>query len=211
VFLLEELKPQAQPVLEMQSGQLSGLAPAEFRSPKNSKGNADGVVKVWKSEKLEPLEPRLSELSGLHNLFRRSGHKAKMLPAVGLTTFRGSYVVTKTKLELLHDQILCHPLELCKLNPSLVFQLTVAKEFLVGFTHDYDLVFLGNKRAVDEVFRGGGVKADSGRCRVAGRMPLGKGHWNEKQRGVLEFAGQSAGDGEREFAFPKTTHLKGSG
>ena len=76
------------------------------------------MVKVWKSEKLEPLDPGLSELSGLHHFFRSSGHKAEMLPAMGLTTFQGSYVVTKTKLELLHDQILCHPLELCKINPS---------------------------------------------------------------------------------------------
>jgi hypothetical protein len=45
----------------------------------------------------------------------------------------------------------------------------------------------------------------------AGKMPLGKGHWNEKQRVVLEFAGQSAADGEREFEFPNTTNLKGSG
>jgi len=104
--------------VERQSGQLPSLIPAEIRSPKNSKGTADGVVKVWKSEKLEPLEPRLSELSGLHSLFRRSGHKAKMLPAMGLTTFRGSYVVPKTKLELFHDQIPCHPLEFCELNPS---------------------------------------------------------------------------------------------
>ena len=160
MFLLEELKAEAQPVLEMQSGQLLGLAPAEIRSAENSKGTADGVVKVWKSENLEPPEPRLSELSGLHNLFRRSGHKAKMLPAVGLTTLLGSHVVTKTKLELLHDQILCHPLELFKLNPSQVLHQTVAKEFLVGFTHDYDLVFLGNKRAVDEVFRGGRFRGE---------------------------------------------------
>jgi hypothetical protein len=51
MFHLEELKAEAQPVLEMYSGQLTSLAPAKIRSPKNSGGNADGVV--WKSGKLE--------------------------------------------------------------------------------------------------------------------------------------------------------------
>jgi hypothetical protein len=96
-----------------------------------------------------------------------------MLPAVGLTTLLGSHVVTKTKLKLLHDQILCHPLELCKLNPSQVLHLTVAKEFLVGFTHDYDLVFFGNKRAVDEVFRGGRFRGSQDLAvRVAFRIKM---------------------------------------
>ncbi len=69
-----------------------------------------------------------------------------MLPAMSLTSFGGPDVMPETKLKLLHDQFPCHPLELCELNPSQVFPLTVPEEFLVGLAHNDDATFWGCKR-----------------------------------------------------------------
>ena len=72
---------------------------------------------------------------------------------MGLTSFMGPDVMPETKLKLLHDKLPSHPLELYELNPSQVFPLTVAEEFLVGLAHNDDATLFGHKHAVDEVLR----------------------------------------------------------
>ena len=95
-----------------------------------------------------------------------------MFPAVSLSSFRGSDVMTQANLELLQDELLRHPFKFCELDPCEVPHLAVAQEFLIRFANDHGATFCTCKGIVDEVLRcrNGGRLKNSTICVLASRV-----------------------------------------